>query len=345
MASPEGLYASWKGIPAINSQPDFPRLSVIIPNYNGRQYLAVCLASLRGQTYPNLETIVVDNASTDDSVSYIQREFPEVKLLALEVNLGLAGGINYALQTAEGEYLAALNNDTEADKGWAAALVDALRDHPDAGMVASKMLLFDRRDTFHAAGDGFYSNGLPFNRGVWQKDRGQYDRREYVFGACGGAAAYRREMIARIGFFDEDLFMYCEDVDLNWRAQIAGYKCLYVPEAVVYHCLSATGGGVIASFYTGRNTILNLVKNFPAALWRKHWTEILRAQGRISWEALRAWRGPAARARLRGQLAALLLIPKWLRKRSAVQRLTAVSDDDLAALLSPTETAQDDRHA
>ena len=223
----------------------------------------------------------------------IQREFPEVKVLALEVNLGLAGGINYALQAAEGEYLAALNNDTEADKGWAAALVDALRGHPDAGMVASKMLLFDRRDTFHAAGDGFYSNGLPFNRGVWQKDRGQYDRREYVFGACGGAAAYRREMIDRIGFFDEDLFMYCEDVDLNWRAQIAGYKCLYVPEAVVYHCLSATGGG---------SSPVSIPAAIPSSTWSRIFRrrsgagigrEILWAQGRISWEALRAWRGPA----------------------------------------------------
>jgi GT2 family glycosyltransferase len=111
------------------------------------------------------------------------------------------------------------------------------------------MLLFTERDKLHSAGDGFGINGVPINRGVWQKDEGQFDADVYVFGGCGGAVAYRREMLDDIGLFDEDLFMYLEDVDLNWRAQLAGYRAVFAPKAVVYHHLSATGGGVIASHH------------------------------------------------------------------------------------------------
>ncbi len=99
-------------------------------------------------------------------------------------------------------------------------------------MAASKILLFDRRDVLHSAGDMCGIDGIPVNRGVWQRDEGQFDREEYIWGACGGAALYRRDMLEDIGFFDEDLFMYCEDVDLNWRAQLAGYRCVFAPQAV-----------------------------------------------------------------------------------------------------------------
>jgi len=297
----------------------FPLLSVIIPNWNGARHLPACLDSLRRQTYPLVEVIVVDNASTDESVTLIQRDYPEVVLVSLDQNLGFAGGVNRGIEAARGEIVAALNNDTEVSPGWAEALVTALRRHPEAGMAASKILLFDRRDTLHSAGDACGVDGIPLNRGVWQKDQGQFDAEEYIWGGCGGAVAYRRAMLDDIGLLDEDLFMYCEDVDLNWRAQLAGYRCVFVPEAVVYHHLSATGGGPLASFYTGRNTVWVLVKNYPTELLRRHWRAVLRAQLKIAWEALKAWRGAAARARLRGQLAALLGLPRWLRKRRRIQ--------------------------
>ena len=122
-----------------------PLLSVIIPNWNGVDHLPTCLGSLRYQTYPNMEVILVDNASTDQSVALVRRDYPDVVLVQLDENLGLTGGINRGVQVARGEIIALLNNDTEVVPGWAEALVTALRDHPDAGMVASKMLLFDRR--------------------------------------------------------------------------------------------------------------------------------------------------------------------------------------------------------
>ncbi len=306
---------------------NLPLLSVIIPNWNGAYHLRTCLDALRLQTYPRLEIIVVDNASTDESLELLRTCYPEVHTLALGRNLGLTGAMNRGLQMASGELIGSLNNDTEVTPEWAAQLVRALQRHPEAGMAASKILLFDRRDVLHSAGDMCGVDGIPANRGVWQRDEGQYDREEYIWGACGGAACYHRKMLDDIGFFDEDLFMYCEDVDLNWRAQLAGYRCIFVPQAVVYHKLSATGGGKIASYFTGRNTIWVLAKNYPAALWRRHWRAVIRAQCHIANEALRSWRGEAARARLLGQLAGLMRLPHWLRKRSGVQRLCRVPVD------------------
>jgi GT2 family glycosyltransferase len=215
--------------------------------------------------------------------------------------------------------------------------VDAFARHADAGSVASKMLLFDRRDHLHTAGDYFTLDGRAGNRGVWQRDEGQFDHEEYVFSACGGSAIYRRKMLDQIGVLDDDFFFSMEDVDLGWRAQLAGWRCLYTPAAIVYHHLSATGGGVTASYYTGRNTIFLLVKNVPSALWRKYGWLILRAQARIALEALRAWRGEAARARLRGMLAGLLSLPRLLKKRLAVQATRTVSLDYLESILSPPD--------
>ncbi len=311
----------------------FPLLSVIIPNWNGARHLPTCLDSLRRQTYPHLEVILVDNASRDESVALVRRDYPHVVLVQLDENLGLTGGINRGVQAARGELIAPLNNDTEVAPGWAEALVTALLDHPEAGMSASKMLLFDRRDTLHSAGDAYGVDGIPVNRGVWQKDEGQFDDDEYIWGGCGGAVAYRRAMLDDIGLLDEDLFMYCEDVDLNWRAQLAGYRCVFAPQAVVYHHLSATGGGEIASYYTGRNTLWVLAKNYPGELLRRHWRAIVRAQLRITCDALKAWRGAAARARLRGQLAGLLGLPRWLRKRRALQARQKVSSEVIEGLL------------
>jgi GT2 family glycosyltransferase len=311
-----------------------PLLSIIIPHYNGAHHLTTCFNSLRAQTYPHLEIILADNGSTDESVALTWRDFPEVKILEFGRNLGLTGAINRGIGQAEGEIIVPLNNDTEVTPGWAQVLVDMLQAYPQAGIVACKMLLFNQRDTLHSAGDGFGVDGIPINRGVWCKDEGQFDRDVYIFGGCGGAVAYRREMLNDIGLFDEDLFMYLEDVDLNWRAQLAGYRAVFAPQAVVYHHLSATGGGVIASYYTGRNTIFVLVKDVPASILRRYWPAIVQAQFKIAWDALRAWRGEAARARLRGQLAGLWELPRWLGKRGAVQRKKRVNEAYLESLLT-----------
>jgi GT2 family glycosyltransferase len=311
-----------------------PTVSVIIPNWNGARLLPACLESLRRQIYPPLETIVVDGASADESVPLVRERFPEVQVLALPANRGFTGNVNAGLRRARGEILALLNNDAEADPAWLAELVAGFAADPRVGLCASKVLLHDRRDVLNCAGDVFYRDGTPGNRGVWEADRGQFDTPEYVFGASGAAVAYRRDMLADVGLFDERLFMYCEDVDLSFRAQLRGYRCLYVPTARVYHHLSATGGGPLASYYCGRNFIYVLLQNLPARLLRRHAARIVGAQLRIAAEAIRHSRGPAARARLRGQFAALLTLPAILRRRRAIQSRRRVSDQYIDHLLS-----------
>lgn len=201
-------------------------------------------------------------------------------------------------------------------------------------MATPKVLLFDQRDVIHTVGDFYGVDGVPGNRGVWQRDDGQFDREEYVFGAAGVAAAYRRAMLDEVGLFDEGLISYCEDVDLAWRAQLAGWKCVYVPKAVVYHKLSATGGGKIASYYCGRNFIYVIAKNYPTSLLKTYWRRVVCAQIDIAWKAVKAWRGEAARARLRGQLAGLWGLTKMLAKRRAVQVSRRVSDEYLESILT-----------
>jgi len=312
-----------------------PLLSIVIPNWNGAHFLPTCLDSLARQTYPRLEIIVVDNASSDESAVLVKTQYPHVILLELPENRGFTGACNAGMERASGAYIALLNNDTEVHPDWAAAVIDAFAHCPEAGSIASKMLLFDRRDHLHTAGDFFTVDGRAGNRGVWQQDTGQFDEETYVFSACGGSAVYRRQMLDHIGLLDDDFFFSGEDVDLGWRAQLAGWRCLYVPSAIVYHHLSATGGGVTASYYDGRNLIFILAKNYPAGLWRKYRRLVLKAQLKLAWEALRAWRGAAARARLRGMLAGLIGLPRIWPKRRQVQALRTVSLDYLESVLSP----------
>lgn len=314
-----------------------PRVSVIIPNWNGARLLPTCLRALGQQTYRAFETLVVDNASTDDSCELVAREFPEVRLLALDRNSFFAGAVNAGIRATTGEIIVLLNNDTEAEPAWLRELLSALDANPRAGMAATKLRLFDRRDTLHSAGDFFRVNGTPGNRGVWETDRGQYDDPAHaprLFGTCGGACAYRRSMLDEIGLFDEDLEFNCEDVDLNWRARLAGYDCALAPKAIVYHMLSASGGGAFASFYVGRNFISVLAKNYPDSLWKKHRRAILSAQLAITREALKHWRGESARARLRGQLAGLVSLPRYLKKRRQIQTIKRVSDEEIERLLA-----------
>jgi GT2 family glycosyltransferase len=316
---------------------DTPLFSVVIPNWNGLKFLKTCLDALRAQTYPNIEVIIADNASTDGSQDFIRTHYPEVILIDMGYNSGFTGACNAGMKHAKGDVIALLNNDTEVDRHWAEAVMDAFARHPNIGTVASKMLLFDKRDHIHTTGDYFTVDGRAGNRGVWERDEGQYDHEELVFSACGGSSAYRREMLDQIGLLDDDYFFSLEDVDLGWRAQLAGWQCLYTPRAIVYHHLSATGGGVTASFYDGRNSIFVLYKNYPKALWRKYRGAIIKQQWRKAWEAIRAWRGKASRAKLRGMLAGIVALPKWRKKRIAIQNSRVISIDALEAILTKLE--------
>lgn len=314
-----------------------PLVSVIVPSLNGAHLLTDCLASLERQTYPNVEVIVADGASTDRTPSLLQTRFPRVRYLRLRRNLGFAGNVNAGLRAAHGEVLCLLNNDAEADPGWVAANVETLEKHPGIGAVASKVLYADGQ-TINSAGDLFCRDGSARQRGNGQPDTAEWDAVTPVFGATGGAAAYSRAMLDDVGLLDERFFMYLEDADIAFRAQLRGWSCLYQPAARASHRGGASGGGALESFYNGRNLIRLLAKDLPAGLVPCMLPAILRFQAQRAREALQAWRGQAARATLRGQLTGLLQLPRYLAERPSVQRSRRISDQALYALFTPEPT-------
>lgn len=309
-----------------------PFFSVVVANYSGQRHLPVVLGALRQQTFRDFEVILADDASTDDSVALVERRFPEVRLLVNRRNEGFAATCNSGAAAASGRMIVMLNSDTEPEPTWLETMARAIVAHPETGCFASKMLLFDKRDTLHTAGDALGVDGLARNRGARQRDAGQFDADENVFSACGGAAVYRGEVWEALGGFDEGLWMYLEDVDFGFRARLAGWSTTFVPQARVYHHLSASGGDTLASYYVGRNAIWVIARNMPAGLLRRHLAQIVGAQVRLAWDAARSIRGEAARARLLGMAAGLLGLPRQLSARRAIQR-RAVADESAIELL------------
>ena len=310
-----------------------PFVSVIVPNYNGLRHLPVVLAALHRQRFTDFEVIVVDDASSDDSVALLESAYPDIRLIVNRHNAGFVQSCNTGAAAARGRLIVLLNSDTEPEPAWLAELVKAFVANPHAATVTSKLLLFDRRDTLHTTGDMLGVDGIPRNRGVWERDHGQYDAATQVFSGCGGATAYRREVWEALGGFDETFWMYLEDVDFGFRARLAGWEAVFAPEARVYHRLSASGGDVLASYYVGRNTLWLIAKNMPRTLLRRNAFAIVAGQLAVTLAALRNWRGAAARARLRGQVDGLLGLPRQLQKRRTIQPRRQLEDDELASLL------------
>lgn len=310
-----------------------PFMSVIIPNYNGQRFLPTVLDALARQTFGDFETIVIDDASTDDSVALVERDYPHVRLIVNRRNRGFVASCNLAADVADGRVLVLLNSDTEPEPTWLEELARAIVTNPQAAVVTSKLLLFDERNKLHSAGDMLGVDGIPRNRGVWAQDRGQFDQATVVFSGCGGASAYRRDVWETLGGFDEDFWMFLEDVDFSFRARLLGYETAFAPGARVYHHVTANAGDELASYYVGRNTLWNIAKNMPRRLLLDHWFDIVSAQLGIAADALRNIRGEAARQRLRGQAAGLLGLPRQLSKRRVIQAQKRVGDDEIEEAL------------
>ncbi len=315
------------------------RVSVIIPNWNTLKFLGPCLTSLREQTFQDFETILVDSGSTDDSLPFVAGNFPEVRILALGENRGFSGAVNAGIRASEAEFVVLLNNDTEQDPAWLAELARAAENHPEAGSFASKLLDFHDRDTLDGAGDALRKSGLPYRLGHGERDKGQFDKPVPVFGACAAAALYRREMLDDIGLFDEDFFAYCEDGDLSFRAQLAGYGCLYVPGAVVYHVGGASTGGKRSPTATRlgtRNGLCLLVKDLPTPLVPGMLLPIV--AGQVTRLAVTTLSGVLP-AHLAGLVEAMRLIPKMLRKRRDIQKRRRVPTTPIRMLLRDSSWA------
>jgi GT2 family glycosyltransferase len=315
-----------------------PRVTVVVPNWNGEGFLRSCLGSLREQSFGDFETVLVDNGSTDGSVAFVHRNFPEVRVLTLSENKGFSVAVNAGIRASRTEYVALLNNDTETDPGWLEALVRAAEAYPEAGLFASKMVDFNDRRLLDGAGDALRRSGLPLRLGHGEPDRGQYDEVAFVFGACAGAALYRRDMLDDIGLFDEDFFANCEDGDLSFRAQLAGYRCLYMPEAVIYHVGSATSGkrSPFAVRLGTRNGLCLLVKNLPTPLVPAFLPFI--AAGQLSRLIVTASTS-TLRAHLKGLAGALGLLPMMLKKRREIQKRRRVPTKYIRRLLKESSRA------
>lgn len=243
-----------------------PLVSVVIPNINGKEMLLACLRSLEHQSFKDFEVILVDNGSTDGSVGAVRSEFPWLGgIIENQSNLGFAKACNQGIEASEGAFIALLNNDTEAHPQWLAELVRAGRQNPSVGTFASKTLIFDKRDTIDTTGHVIYPDGLNRGRGRLEIDHGQYDDKTDVFSPSGCAALYRRTLFDDIGVFDEHHFAYGDDIDIGIRARLAGWRCVFVPGAVVYHMYSATTGkySPMKLYLVERNRIWITWKYFP----------------------------------------------------------------------------------
>lgn len=307
-----------------------PRVCVIVLNWNGADDSLKCIDSLKNQSEKHI-IIAVDNGSTDDFVARLQKEHPDVILLQNKRNLGFAGGVNTGLRYAiekNFSFAALLNNDALPGKTWLEALVKEMKD--GVGIVTGKLLRIN--GTIDSTGECYTSWGLAYPRGRDEADTNQYDQIEEVFGASGGASLYRIEMLKQIDLFDEDFFLYYEDVDVSFRAQLAGWKVMYTPNAIAHHKIGASSDKLpgITTYQTAKNLPWLLWKNVP---WRfipvilprffvAHLIMILSATSKCKFIPV-----------TKGLFMAFWLFPKKLIARHRIQQARKADNDHIRNLI------------
>ena len=312
-----------------------PQLTVAVLSYDGRHLLEVILPSLAGQRFRDFEVVVVDNGSRDDTVSWLGESWPQAQVISLPENVGVTAALNVCAHAGQGELVALFNNDMELEPDCLGELVAALEEHPEAGWAAAKLRDFEQRELLDGAGDVFTWAATGGRRGHGEHDRGQYDTPGEIFGACGGAALYRRSVLRLVGDFDEDFFAFYEDVDWNLRAQLAGFSCRYVPTAVAYHMGSATIGRGLSDFtryHLWRNTLWIIAKDLPAGALLRHAPQL--ALGQLVNLAV-ALRDRKLEIWLRVWRDALAGLPPVLRKRRRAQERRRVTLAALEAVVGP----------
>jgi len=242
------------------------KTTIIIPNWNGMKYLENCLFSVLHQEGSTAEVIVVDNGSEDESVSYIKKNYPMVRLIEFRENTGFCKAVNAGIQAASTEYVLLLNNDTKADKNFLQHMERRIGQSENIFSVSAKLLSMNEPAFVDDAGDYYCALGWAFAEGKGKKDGAAYSHTRKIFASCGGAAIYRREIFEKIGYFDENHFAYLEDIDIGYRAKIYGYINVFEPSAIVYHAGSAASGSKYNEWkinFSSRNSVYIVRKNMP----------------------------------------------------------------------------------
>lgn len=242
------------------------KVTIVIPNYNGKHFMEPCLSSLSKQTYKNFHILVVDNASSDGSIEYMEENYPDIELIKLQKNFGFSKAVNIGIQHSRTPYVILLNNDTTVDTRYVEEMVKAIEKSPKIFSVSSKMIQMYHPELIDSAGDLYTLLGWGVCRGCG-RPVSNYQKYDEIFTACAGAAIYRRSVFDEIGYFDENHFAYLEDIDIGYRARIYGYYNMYCPTALVYHVGSGTSGSKYNSFkvkLAARNNLYLNYKNMPA---------------------------------------------------------------------------------
>lgn len=296
--------------------------------------------------------VVVDNGSTDGSAACVRERYPTARLIQAGRNLGFAGGNNLGIRATRSRYVVLLNNDTSVRPGWLASLVSAAEADKDVGAVSAKLLFKNEPGTIQNAGILLLSDGSGADRGFHEPDRGQYDKSEEVFGACGASALYRREMLDDVGLLDETFFMYYEDTDLSWRMRSRGWKVVYEPAAVVDHVHAGTSRewSPFFIFHVDRNRLFMVLKNGSGSFVLRSFivfagmagASAARALGRRMRPASKPGEGGAVateRVRIHLRVVGSLLwhLPEMVAKRRAIQGRRKVDDATIRTWMYPRE--------
>ena len=246
-------------------------ITIIIPNYNGELHLKTCIPSVLNQTYKDYKLVLVDNGSDDESIDYITKAVSGSIIFKMDYNAGFAKavneGIKYSLDNLKSDYILLLNNDIELDSKFLEYGINAFNNVPDASFIAVKMMNYFERDIIDDCGDTIkFNGGSPVARGHGEKDIGQYDKPDYVFGVCAGAGFYKKELFKNVGLMDDNFIAYYEDFDFSFRAELMGYKAYFEPKAICYHKRGGTSSLLRKGYQTEmceRNLVYFRFKNYP----------------------------------------------------------------------------------
>lgn len=331
------------------------RVAIIVINWNGKHLLEECLNSIEKQDYENFKIIFVDNGSIDGSVGFVREKFSKIDVIELKENTGFAYannvGMHRAFEDPDVKYVAILNNDAMVEKSWLSEMMKVIERDGKIGSVAPKIRKYYKRDVIDSIGNAIHMDGGGVSNHINETDNGQYDNILELFGPSGCAALYSKEMLKDVEifneFFDNDFFAYFEDIDLNWRARLRGWKCYFASKALVYHKHSETTGlySPFKAFYTHRNRYFVVIKNFPINLLPKAAWSLLGGYA-YSILSIKKNKGPSARfVEKSGFLEAIKIItkgwadilmntPKMIKKRIYIQKHRVVSDKDIKEWLN-----------